>query len=294
VAIPDQEVRAQGTAVGTIRLVVPFTPGGTIMIMRRILLTALVLVLTAGCASPLIGPTAEERQALAPAGKLRVGVYLGSPTSWVKGAAGEDRGLSVEIGKELAKRLDVPYEQVEFARAAAALDALKAGQVDFTITNATPARARDMNFTQPLLALELGYIAIPGSRVALIADVDRPGVRVGVSEGSTSQTTLARELTSATVVAAPSLKLAADMLSKGQLDTFATNKAILFEMSDQLPGSRVLDGRWGLEQLAIAIPKGREAALPFLRRFADEVNSSGRVKQAAERAGLRGTLPATR
>jgi polar amino acid transport system substrate-binding protein len=102
-----------------------------------------------------------------------------------------------------------------------------------------------------------------------------------VSEGSTSQTTLAHELKHATIVAAPSLKLAADMLSKGQLDTFATNKAILFEMSDQLPGSRVLEGRWGLEQLAIAIPKGRDAGMAYVRDFAQQMEKSGLVTLAA-------------
>ena len=87
-------------------------------------------------------PTAQDRQALAPTGKLRVGVYPGSPTSLVKEApASEARGVSVDIGKELARRLGVPYEQVEFPRVAAVLEALKAGQVDFTVTNATPARA---------------------------------------------------------------------------------------------------------------------------------------------------------
>jgi polar amino acid transport system substrate-binding protein len=264
------------------------------MTLRRTFLTALVVALTAGCASPRTVPSAEVTQALAPTGKLRVGVYLGSPTSWVKDPSGQDRGVSVEIGKELAKRLGVPYEQVEFPRVAAVLERLAAGQVDFTVTNATPVRARDMTFTEPLLSLELGYLAVQGSRVASIADVDRPGIRVGVSEGSTSQTTLARELKNATVVTAPSLKVAADMLAKGQLDTFATNKAILFEMSDQLPGSRVLEGRWGLEQLAIAIPKGREAGMVFARDFAEQVKNSGLVKHAAERAGLRGTLPQTR
>jgi len=265
------------------------------MIIRRALLAALALALalTAGCASPPAGPSAQERNALAPTGTLRVGVYPGSPTSWVKDATGEDRGVSVEIGKDLARRLGVPFQQVEFPRVAVVLEMLKAGQVDFTVTNATPARARDMNFTEPLLELELGYLVIQGSRVVAIADVDRAGIKVGVSEGSTSQTTLTRELKHALVVGTPSLKVAADMLSNGQLDTFATNKAILFEMSDQLPGARVLEGRWGLEQLAIAIPKGREAGMMYARDFAVKVKTSGLVTQAAERAGLRGTLPAT-
>jgi len=48
-----------------------------------------------------------------------------------------------------------------------------------------------------------------------------------------------------------------------------------------------------LEQLAIAIPKGREAGMMYARDFAVKVKTSGLVTQAAERAGLRGTLPAT-
>ena len=47
--------------------------------------------------------TAAVRQALAPSGVLRVGVYLGSPTSWVKDPkSGESVGIALDLGKELA------------------------------------------------------------------------------------------------------------------------------------------------------------------------------------------------
>jgi polar amino acid transport system substrate-binding protein len=241
------------------------------------------------CASLPENPGAQVRQVLAPTGSLRVGVYQGSPTSLVKDAAsGEARGVSVDIGKELARRLGVPYEQVEFPRVAAVLEAMKAGQVDFTVTNASLARALDVNFTAPLLELELGYLVVPGSRVASIADVDKPGIKVGVSQGSTSLTTLSRALKYAGVVQAPTLQVAAKMLSSGEIDAFATNKGILFEMSDRLPGARVLDGRWGEEHLAIAIPKGRDAGMDYIRKFAADVKADGLVRRSAERAGLRG------
>ena len=60
-------------------------------------------------------------------------------------------------------------------------------------------------------------------------------------------------------------------------------------MADQLAGSKVLDGRWGLERHAIAIPKGREAGLDYLRKFTDAIKAEGLVKAAVSRAGLRGT-----
>jgi polar amino acid transport system substrate-binding protein len=90
-------------------------------------------------------------------------------------------------------------------------------------------------------------------------------------------------------VPVPSLGVAQQLLKDHVLDAFATNKGILFEMSDQVPGSRVLEGRWGLENLAIAIPKGRGAALPALRGFAQRMRASGQLQRIIERAGLRGT-----
>jgi polar amino acid transport system substrate-binding protein len=237
--------------------------------------------------------TAAARQVVAPTGRLRLGVYPGSPTSMIRGqTSGDEKGLTVDLGREFGRRLEVPVELVEFRQIADVLEALKRGEVDFTVTNGTPARANDMDFSGPILGVELGYLVPPRSAISAAADIDRPGVRVGVTAGSSSQATLSREFAHASVVPAPSLSAAVMMLAGGQIEAYATNKAILFEMSDQLPGSRVLDGRWGIELFAVAIPKGRGAALESVRMFADVAKSEGLVQRAAERAGMRGTVKA--
>ena len=100
---------------------------------------------------------------------------------------------------------------------------------------------------------------------------------------------LTRTFKQAVVVPVASIKLGQELLRQRKLDAFATNKGILFEMADDLPGFRVLDGRWGLENLAIAIPKGREAALPYVGQFAQDVQASGQLQAIITRAGLRGT-----
>jgi polar amino acid transport system substrate-binding protein len=258
---------------------------------RRLSLAIVALVLAA-CAITQTAPP-EVRQALAPSGKLRIGVYPDSPISLIRDrASGEGRGLAHDTGREVARRLGIPFEVIEFPRVAEVLAALKAGEVDVTVTNATAARARDVDFTPPLLLLELGYLATPGSPVSSIADADRPGIRIGVTQGSTSSTTLPRRLEHAAIVPAPSMKSAIEMLSSHQVDAFATNKANLFEMADAVPGSRVLAGNWGVEHLAIAIPKGRIQSMDWLVAFVDEAKRDGLVIRAVERAGLRGTAPA--
>ena len=262
------------------------------MLRRQLFAITLGLaVLLAGCAST---PSSEATKAvLAPSGMLRVGVYAGSPTSLVRDAkTGEAAGVALQLGQALGRQLGVSVQVVEFSRLALVLDALKAGAIDFTFTNATEARAREMDFTEPLIKLELGYLVPPNTTLASVADIDRPGIRVGVGQGSTSQTTLARTFKNATLRPATSLAQAQQMLLKGELDAFATNKAILFEMNQGLPGFRILEGRWGIESMAIAIPKGREAALPYLREFAKEVQANGVLASVVSKSGLRGTVQA--
>jgi polar amino acid transport system substrate-binding protein len=234
--------------------------------------------------------SAQVRQALAPSGVLRVGVYLGSPTSWVKDPkSGESVGIALDLGKELAKRLNVPVQVVEFDRVAQVLDALKDGKIDFTFTNATAVRAKDMDFTVPLVRLELGYLVATGSTLQSVTEIDKAGLRVGVSQGSSSQGVLTQMYKQAKVIPADSLAKAKNMLETKQIDAFATNKGILFEMSDTLPGSQVLAGRWGLENLAIAIPKGRDAGKEFVQSFANNMAQSGLLSKVIVRSGLRGT-----
>jgi polar amino acid transport system substrate-binding protein len=233
----------------------------------------------------------DVKQILAPKGKLRVGVYYGSPTSMVRDPrTGEVHGLTFDLGHELAKRLDVPFEQVNYQRISDVLEGMKAGDVDVTVSNSTPARAASVTFSQHLLTIELGYLVTATSPITNVADVQKPGLRIGVTQGSTSQGTIPKLLPNATVVPAENYKRGVEMLEHGEIDTYATNKPTLFEMSDQMPGSRVLDGRWGEEHLAVAIPKGREAALEYIQQFIQDVQTNGLLAQSVERSGLRGAV----
>src|SRR5665213_2823529 len=66
-----------------------------------------------GALGTLCANAAGEKELLAPTGHLRIGVYAGSPTSMVKGPGdGQTHGLTYDLGRELAARLNVPAEYV--------------------------------------------------------------------------------------------------------------------------------------------------------------------------------------
>ena len=243
----------------------------------------------AGCAGISSAPNQEERQALAPSGKLRVALYLGAPASIVRGATlDESKGVGFDLGKELARRIGVPFEPVVYPSPGAIVGGLKAGEWDLAFFGPTPERENVMNFTAPFLVIEHGYLVPAGSPILTIDAVDRPGTRIGAPQGGSVNAFLARTIKNATVIASPSVPAGEEMLKSGTVDVFAANKANLFQLADKMPGSRVLDGRIGVDEVAIALPKGRDTGMTYLQKYIAAAKSEGLIEASVKRAGLRG------
>jgi polar amino acid transport system substrate-binding protein len=259
----------------------------------RWLAIAILALLLAACAGIGSTPTPEARQALAPTGKLRVGLQLGNPLNAIRDpASGELKGVAFDLGNALARRLGLPLEPVLYESVGALLESGKSGAWDVAFVGFSPARANEWDFSAMHLEVEFGYLVPFGSSITTVADVDRRGIQVSVQEKSGPDAFFSRTLKNASVVRAPSNPGALEALTSGKVDAVGSLKPILFDMSTQLAGSRVLAGRPGIDPHAMVMPKGRAAGLAYGRRFIEEAKSEGLVKAAIERAGLRGVIAA--
>lgn len=238
-----------------------------------------------------LSPQEDVVKRLAPQGVLRVGLYEGSPTSFLRGQSEKDhRGLGYELGAQLAKELGVPYEPVIYAKNADVFDGMKKGEVQILFTNATPERALQFEFTNYFLRVEQSYLVRAGSSIKKISDIDQLGVKIGVSVGSTSQKFLSKELKNAEILPIKSLADAELQLRRGVIDAFATNKSILYALSDKLPGSAVLDGAWGYEQFSAGVTKDNHVVIDYLNTFVKRQVDSGFVTNLIKRSGIRGAI----
>jgi polar amino acid transport system substrate-binding protein len=201
-------------------------------------------------------------------------------------------GVGFDLGKELARRIGVPLEPVLYPSVGALLASGKSGAWDVAFVGFSPARAREWDFTGLHLEVEFGYLIPTGSAISAMADVDRPGIRIAVQEKSGPDVFFTRTLKNAVFVRAPSNPGALEALKSGKADVMGSIKPVLFEMSKQLPGSRVLDGRPGIDPHAMVMPKGRDRGVAYARQFIEDAKSEGLIKVAIERAGLRGVAVA--
>lgn len=136
---------------------------------------------------------------LAPTGVLRASINLGNPVL-AQGTATDPSGVTVDLAREIGRRLALPVELVCFDAARRSLEAMVAGDADICFLAIEPAREAEVAFTPPYVVIE-GVFAVPeGSPVQASADVDRPGVRVGVKRGSAYDRYLTRTLQHAEIV----------------------------------------------------------------------------------------------
>ncbi|MGE5306549.1 MAG: ABC transporter substrate-binding protein [Alphaproteobacteria bacterium] len=233
--------------------------------------------------------TPSLRSDLAPTGKLRVGINYGNPVLATRNrASGELQGVAVDLARELGGRLDLPVELVGFESAGQMIEGLKAGAWDAAFLAVDPGRASEITFTAPYIEIEGTYLVAGGSPFHAVADVDRAGVRIGVSANSAYDLFLSRSLQRAELVRAPSPDAAFELLVAGKVDVVAGVRQSLMANAEKLPSSRVFAGRFMAIQQALGVPKGHDEGAKYLRQFIEDVKASGVVARAIEKAGLSG------
>jgi len=245
----------------------------------------LAFVLLSSCATvPTVPPGA--RSDLAPTGVLRVAINFGNPVLAQKDpATGEPRGVSVDLARELGRRLGVPVVLVTFDAAGKVVEALKTGAWDVAFLAIDPARAVEIAFTAPYVVIEGTYLVLADSPLRTIADVDRDGVRVAVGNKSTYDLYLTRTLKRAQLVRVPTSPEAIDVFLKDKLEAAAGVKQPLLQFAKTHPGVRVMEGRFMAIEQAVGTPKGREAGARYLREFVEEMKASGFVAKGLEKSG---------
>ena len=254
---------------------------------------SIVLATLGACAvTPMTIPPPREAVAqLAPSGTLRAAINFGNPVLASKDAAtGEPRGVSVDLARELAKRLGVGLELVTFSAAGKVVEGIASWDVAFVAID--PARAVDMDYSAPYVIVEGAYLVPQGSPIQSNDDVDRPGVRVVVGAGSAYDLYLTRELKRARIVRAPTSPMVVDTMLAQSLEVAAGVKQQMEADARRVAGVRVLGGRFMVINQAMATPKGRPAGARYLSEFVEEMKASGFVARALARHGIEGAAVA--
>ncbi len=224
--------------------------------------------------------SADVLKDLAPSGTLRASINLGNIVL-AQGTPENPGGITPELARELARRLGVPVALSCFDAAGKAFDSMKAGKVDIVFLAIEPVRAAEIEFTAPYVIIEGVYMVPKDSPLKTPADVDQPGIRIGVNKASAYDLFLSRSLKNATLVRGEE---GAALFIKEKLEAAGGVKQALQQFAKGRNDVRLLPERFMEIRQAMGTAKGRLAGAAYLRGFIEELKANGFVADALRRS----------
>ena len=263
--------------------------------MRSIELFSACIALALGVSGARADDAAAKKE-LAPTGKLRLAIPVG-PSAGVtftmkEAATGRYRGVTIELGAALAAKLGVPVELVPYPNSGEIVAAANGGVWDVAFVPVDDERKKAVAFGRPHILVQSTYLVAPGSKIQALADVNRAGVRiVGVKDTATIRASIqASPNATHTMVAGPAE--ATEAMREGKADAIALGRESLAALAPKLPGSRIIEGGFLNTTVAVAVTKGKPAALAYASTFIEEAKASGLVRRALDDLGLKTSVVA--
>ncbi|MEJ1974730.1 MAG: transporter substrate-binding domain-containing protein [Acetobacteraceae bacterium] len=245
-----------------------------------------------GCVAALLcllgaAPAAE----VAPSGTLRVAIAISPAPSafWAvrDPASGQPRGVAVDLGRALAKRLGVPVQLVVYDNSGKITQAGESGGWDVAFLPVDAERRQALAVGPNYSVSDSTFLVPAGSSIQTLAEVDRPGVRVFGIGGTTTARAAAGWLKHTTVTERPSVEALVALVKAGQADAIALDRESLAGLMPDLPGARILAGHFHVLEDAVAVPKDHPLALAAVTAFMTAAKADGTVRKALDDAGLR-------
>ena len=167
-------------------------------------------------------------------------------------ATGKYRGVTVELGSAIAKKLGVPVEFVPHLASGEIQNSADANRWDVTFMPVDAERKNSSTSAMPITCCKAPTLWRPARSPRKIEDVNRSGVRVGgVANTATLRPRPRRPLSQCRVSTPPS-----PLIKAGEIDCIALSRESLSGLTAKIPGSRVLDGGLLHSSTAVASAKG--------------------------------------
>jgi polar amino acid transport system substrate-binding protein len=197
------------------------------------------------------------------------------------------RGVTIELGTALAKRLGVAVEWVPYLASGEIQASAASGVWDVSFMPVDEERKKFVDFGNAYHLLQSTYLVAPGSTIKTVAEANSPGVRIAGAAGTATFRASNKASPKATHLALAGVDAAVEAMRAGQADAIALSRESLTGLGEKIPGSRVLDGGFLNSTTAVAVPKGHADALAYVSAFIEDAKASGTVRRALDEMGLK-------
>ena len=217
---------------------------------------------------------------IAPSGVLRVGLNMSNfLLVSSEDASGLPDGLSPDVGKKIAKELNLSCELIKFPNPGLLADAVNDDKWDIGNIAYEKERGKTIDFSDPYINIDTNFIFRSESNFKSNEEVDTPGTKIAVFERSAYDLWLTDNFKNAELVRASSIEESHNLFRNNKVDVLAGLKSKLVDEIKTNNDFKMITNPFTYIKQSIGIKKGNPEILEFLNGFISKLIKDGYIEQ---------------
>ena len=217
---------------------------------------------------------------LAPTGILRIGINM-SNFLLVSGvnSSGLPKGVSPDLGKKIAKELNIPHKLVQYKRPGELADAVNKNQWDIGNIAFEPKRAETIDFSNSYVNIDANFLVRKIDNFKTNKDVSKAKVKIAVAERSAYDLWLSENFKDIELIRASSIQNSHILFNDRKVNVLAGLKPKLIEELSKNDQLELIEDPFTSIKQSIGIKKGHPQVIKFLNNFISKLINDGFIEQ---------------
>ena len=228
---------------------------------------------------------------LAPTGILRVGINM-SNFLLINGkdSNGLPEGVSPDIGKKLARELNLKCKLVQFKKPGLLADAVNEDMWDIGNIACEKERSKTIDFTDPYVNIDANFMFRKKDNFKTNDDINLTGIKIAVLERSAYDLWLTENFKNVELIRVNTIEESHQLFREDKVNVLAGLKPKLIEEIKTNNDFQMINSPFTYIKQSIGIKKGAPEILDFLNKFISKLIKEGYVESLLKKHNVQNKL----
>jgi len=228
---------------------------------------------------------------LVPTGVLRVGINM-SNFLLINGkdSDGLPDGVSPDIGKRLARELNVECKLIQFKKPGLLADAVHEDMWDIGNIACEKERSKTIDFTNPYVNIDANFMFRKKDNLKTNDDINLPGIKIAVLERSAYDLWLTENFKNVELIRVNTIEESHQLFREDKVNVLAGLKPKLIEEIKTNNDFQIINNPFTYIKQSIGIKKGNPEILDFLNKFITNLIKEGYVENLLKKHNVQNKL----
>ena len=228
---------------------------------------------------------------LAPTGILRVGINM-SNFLLINGkdSNGLPDGVSPDIGKKLARELNLKCKLVQFKKPGLLADAVNEDMWDIGNIACEKERSKTIDFTDPYVNIDANFMFRKKDNFKTNDDINLTGIKIAVLERSAYDLWLTENFKNVELIRVNTIEESHQLFREDKVNVLAGLKPKLIEEIKTNNDFQMINSPFTYIKQSIGIKKGAPEILDFLNKFISKLIKEGYVESLLKKHNVQNKL----